>query len=274
MFFSLCPDKRIEIIDGVQRTSTFEQFMSNDLVLKDLEKLTELEGFTFKDLPQMYKAIFENTNVRIVLLQPDTTLEVRKEIFNRINTAGRRAKAIEIRRGIHHGEFITFLERCSNHQLFKKLCPISEILQKRYEHLELILRFFAYTNSYREFKHNVDKFLDKYIDDNEKKFDLDSMEKEFVNMLTFVDKYFKNGFAKTATAKSTPRVRFEAISVGVALALREKPDLKIPPIDWLESDDFEFHTTTHASNSPKRLAGRVEFVKNKLLEASYDESNE
>ena len=61
-------------------------------------------------------------------------------------------------------------------------------------------------------------------------------------------------------------MRFEAISVGVALALREKPDLAPISMEWLESKEFLKHTTTHASNSPARVSGRLLYVKNKLLE--------
>ena len=84
-------------------------------------------------------------------------------------------------------------------------------------------------------------------------------------MLKFVDGNFPFGFAKSKKAKSTPRVRFEAISVGVALALRENENLNVDNIDWIESDEFKIHTTSHASNSPNRVTGRIEFVKNKLL---------
>ena len=83
------------------------------------------------------------------------------------------------------------------------------------------------------------------------------MEKEFKRMLNFVGEYFLYGFAKTKNAKSTPRVRFEAISVGVALALRENPELRPKSMDWLVSREFEKHTTSHASNSRKRVRGDV-----------------
>ena len=36
-------------------------------------------------------------------------------------------------------------------------------------------------------------------------------------------------------------------------------------MDWLESDEFKIHTTTHASNSLARVAGRVEYVRDMLL---------
>lgn len=94
------------------------------------------------------------------------------------------------------------------------------------------------------------------------------MKAEFDRMLEFVKTYFPYGFAKSERAKSTPRVRFEAISVGVALALREKPDLIPNSMDWLNSNDFKRHTTTHASNSPARVSGRILYVKDQLLKGT------
>lgn len=73
------------------------------------------------------------------------------------------------------------------------------------------------------------------------------------------------GFAKSKNATTTPRVRFEAISVGVALALKERPDLHIDNVDWLNSEEFKELTTSDASNNEGKLAARVEYVRDKLL---------
>ena len=55
--------------------------------------------------------------------------------------------------------------------MFIKLCPISETLKKRYEGQELVLRFFAYLNNYKNFEHRVDQFIDDYVEENKDKFD-------------------------------------------------------------------------------------------------------
>lgn len=266
MFFSDTEDGRCEIIDGAQRTQAMEEFMSGDLILSDLKKLTSLNGFSYNDIPAYFRKKFDKTNMRIIVLSDDTTLEIRQEIFNRINTTGREANASEIRRGSFRGPFMDFLMACTKDQLFIDVCPISETMAKRYEQLELVIRFFAFLDHYQEFTHRVDSFLDEYIENTKDSFDQAKMKSEFDAMLGFVKEYFPYGFAKTATAKSTPRVRFEAISVGVALALREKPDLTPKSMDWLESKEFLRHTTTHASNSPARVSGRILYVKNQLLE--------
>lgn len=265
MFFSDTEDGRCEIIDGAQRTQAMEEFMSGDLILSDLKKLTSLNGFSYNDIPAYFRKKFDKTNMRIIVLSDDTSLEIRQEIFNRINTTGREANASEIRRGSFRGPFMDFLMDCTKNQLFISVCPISETMAKRYEQLELVIRFFAFLDHYQDFTHRVDSFLDEYIENTKDSFDQSKMKSEFDSMLRFVKEYFPYGFAKTARAKSTPRVRFEAISVGVALALRENPELTPKSMDWLESEDFLRHTTTHASNSPARVSGRILYVKDQLL---------
>lgn len=273
MFFSDTDDGRCEIIDGAQRTQTLVEFLDNELVLSDLKKLDHLNGFYYADLPDYFRRKLNKTTMRIIVLSDETTIDIRQEIFNRINTTGKRANPSEIRRGSYAGPFMEFLKTCTTNPLFEKVCPISATSKKRYEDLELVLRFFAFSNNYKNFTHRVDAFLDQYIEENQHNFEEGILRTEFENMLEFVDKFFPFGFRKTKTAKSTPRVRFEAISVGVALALREEPDLNPHNMDWIDSIDFKQHTTTHASNSPIRVAGRIEYVRDVLLAGDKNASN-
>ena len=264
MFIAEVDDGRLEIVDGAQRIQTLEQFLNNDLRLKKLKKLTTLNGLVFSDLPISHQRRLGARALRLVVLEVSTTAEIRYEIFKRVNTSGEKARASEVRRGAYSGPFMKFIEKCAKDPLFVQLCPITEPLRLRREGEELVLRFFAYSDHYREFRHDVEKFLDGYVEDNMSNFDRDRMEAEFTRMLTFVEKHFPYGFAKDHGSKITPRVRFEAISVGVNLALREEPALIPSSTSWLESDEFRLHTTTHASNSSKRLRGRIEFVRNAL----------
>lgn len=267
MFFSDTEDGRCEIIDGAQRTQSLEAFMSNDLELINLKKLDSLVGFKYNDVPEYFKKKFDKTNIRVVVLSDETTLDIRQEIFTRINTSGEKAKPIEVRRGrFMQSEFMSFIKECSSNELFLKLCPISETLKKRYEDQELVLRFFAYLNNYKSFEHRVDQFIDDFVQANENTFNKDEYIKEFSRMLNFVKDNFPFGFAKTKNAKSTPRVRFEALSVGVALALRENSNISLENVAWMDSEDFKIHTTSHASNSPNRVTGRIEYVRDMILE--------
>lgn len=265
MFFADTEEGFLEIVDGAQRVQTLESFYNNDLVLIGLTRLTALDGFSFNELPTAQQRKLENRALRVIVLEDKTTVAIRHEIFNRINTGGKKAKPSEVRKGAFSGPFMDFIKECSDNPLFKKLCPISKTLLERGEAQELIIRFFAYSESYLTFKHDVSTFLDDYVIKRRDEFDREELESRFLNMLSFVDQFFPYGFAKSATAKSTPRVRFEAISVGTALALQLNPDLRPGSMDWLETEEFKLTTTTHASNSAPRLRGRVEFVRDHLL---------
>ena len=265
MFFGDCEDGKMEVIDGAQRMQTLVEFVDSKLKLKNLDKLSTLKGFTFKDLPEAHQRKFMNKYLRVVMLDESTTSDVKQDLFNRINTRGEKANDSEIRRGSYTGRLSDFIEECTRNTNFIMLCPIPTHKELRYERFELVLRFFAYENDYLSFEHDVNKFLDNFLIENMDSFDEETYRNDFDTMLEFVKNTFPNGFAKTATGKTTPRVRFEALSVGVALALKIKPTLSVNDISWIESEEFKEHTTSDASNNQGKLKARVEFVRDELL---------
>ncbi len=267
MFFAGCEDGRLEIIDGAQRIQTIIEFAENKLKLSNLKKLTSLNGFMFGDLSKAQQRKFQNRTFRVVVLDEKTTDDVRSDLFNRINTTGVKATDSEIRRGSFSGRLTRFIETCCNNPDFISLCPISDSKSQRQERFELTLRFFAYLYNYKSFVHDVNSFLDEFLSNNQDTFNEELYKEDFHRMLAFVKHNFENGFAKTKNSKSTPRVRFEAISVGVALALKEKPELLSETVDtsWLNSDAFKEWTTSDASNNQAKLRGRIEYVRDTLL---------
>lgn len=265
MFFAGCDDGRLEIVDGAQRMQTLVEFVSNKLKLSNLEKLTYLNGFKFKDLSEAQQRKFNNKAFRVIVLDEKTTADVRQDLFNRINTSGMKATDSEVRRGSYPGPLTAFIENCTENQDFVRLCPVSNGKNLRQERFELVLRFFAYLNNYQSFVHNVNGFLNDFLIENLEIFNEDEYQMEFLRMLSFVDANFEYGFAKTENASTTPRVRFEAISVGVALALRENPELVVNDVNWIHSETFKKLTTSDASNNQNKLVGRIEYVRDVLL---------
>ena len=207
----------------------------------------------------------------MVVLDEKTTTDIRQDLFNRINTSGVRASASEVRRGSYPGKLTTYIEKCCKNELFISLCPISKSKAARQERFELVLRFFAYLNEYKHFEHEVNPFLNNFLANNLDSFDEQKYETDFDSMLNFVKENFQFGFAKSQNSTTTPRVRFEAISVGVALALRECPNLKVDNVDWINSDKFKILTTSDASNNEGKLIARVEYVRDKLIEAKVND---
>ena len=274
MFMADRSDGNLEVVDGAQRLSTLDAFLKNKLKLRQLEKLTLLQGLTYSELPPAQQRKFRNRSLRMIVLSDKTTPESKFSIFERINTGSDALKHSELRKGAYSGAFYDFVNECAGRTDFMTLCPVGVNPARRGEREELVLRFFVYAEKYKEFRHDVSRFLNDYIQEKNKEYkkdsdyekrDLNEKNRQFSQMLDFVKKYFPYGFAKTPKAKTTPRVRFEAISVGAALALQQKPNLRPTNMAWMNSKEFQRQTTTHGSNSQARLSGRIEFVRDALL---------
>lgn len=264
--------ENFEIVDGAQRIRTICSYISDEFPLGELTQLPHLKGFRFSQLPKIIQTRLVNKPLRIVVLEEGTSEEARQELFNRINTAGKRAKAAEVRRGAAKGPLMTMLQELAQDEKFRKLCPLSPLQLKHREDEELVLRFFAYSDEADQFRHDVDAFLTSYVKRHQHDHNLGERKQEFHRVLDFVDTHFpSHGFAKDPESNTTPRVRFEAIAVGANLALRENPNLVPRSMTWLDSEEFRQHTTTHASNSPQRLLGRIRYVQDALLRSAKEE---
>ncbi len=265
--FLVSEDKqlRLEIIDGSQRIRTLIDFFDNKLQLNCLEKLTEFNNIKFNDLPLKLQNYFKNRDFRIIVVE-DASIEVRQDIYARINTTSEKLTDAEIRRGSYSGKFYDLVLSLIKDEKFRNICPVTKQKEDRGEYEELVLRFLAYSDSYIDFKHDVASFLNDYLNTmNESEFDENEYKNRFNKMCAFIEKHYPNGFRREKNSNTTPRVRFEAISVGTYLALNENPDIENPNLNWLDSEGFSIQTTSDASNNPNRLKNRVEFVRDGLL---------
>jgi hypothetical protein len=259
-------NNRLEIIDGSQRIRTLIAFSEDRLRLRNLEKLDKINGAKFKDLPRKLQNNINNRDFKVIVVSEKADEGVRKDIFGRINTSSADLTDSELRKGAYSGPFYQMILDLKENDYLKQVCPISKSKEKRGEYEELILRFFTYIDLYQEFKHDVAVFLNSYLDDkNENGFDKSEFEERFNRMLKFVQLNFPLGFKKEIGSKSTPRVRFEAIAVGVHLALEIDPNVSPKYMEWLNSEQFKVHTTSDSSNNKFKLKERVEFVRDCIL---------
>jgi Protein of unknown function DUF262 len=260
---------RLEIIDGTQRIRTLERFVNNKLKLCGLKKLSSLNDFQFSNFSLARQRRFYRATIRMIVLTEKADEEVRRDMFERINTGSIGLNDMEKRRGISPGPFVDLIEELAKEPIFLKLCPFSDAARRSREPEEFVLRFFAYLDNYQKFGRQVNKFLNDYLKiHNNHKIDKDRFRRTFHSMLAFVENNFPNGFSKSSGRVRTPRIRFEAISVGVALSLQKNSALKIKSIDWLNSKEFKEYTTSDASNSKSKVIQRIEYVRDQLLNQS------
>lgn len=269
-------DGKLEIVDGSQRIRTLSAFMKNELTLDGLEKLDLLNGLRYDELSTSRKRKFNNTAIRMIVLSENTTEVVKNDLFERINRGSDLLLSMEKRKGIYKGSFIDFIyKECAKVEDLSKLAPLSKVVAKRQEHEELILRFFALSDNYPKYRtqyQGISSYLDKYIYEKNNSFDdIERKTKfqDFTNMLTFVKNNFKLGFLKGGLNQGVSRVFFEAISVGVHLAIKEQPSLLDRQVNvqkWVTSNEFKnIVSGKQRTHTPDKILQRIDFVKNKLL---------
>ncbi len=160
--------------------------------------------------------------------------------------------------------------------LFEQLAPVSEKQLKQREREELVTRFFAYGDGLEEYSDEVSPFLFAYAQRMNKQFSkkptlIKQYKERFKQVMIFINQTFPYGFRRSATAKVTPRVRFEAIAIGSFLALQQNPSLKPKKkaiTAWLDGQEFAAHIRSDAANVRSKLVGRLHFVRDRLLEGA------
>lgn len=266
---------RLEIVDGSQRIRTLAAFISGELRLNGLEKLTEMNGIQFEDLPASRKRKINNTAIRMIVLSDAATEDVRNDLFERINRGSDLLRNMEKRKGSYQGAFTDLIyQECAKNPLLPPLTPLSKSVINRQEHEELVLRFFAFSEQYPHFNrisYGVSDALDLYMkqkNENLAPGEKDKMIDSFKRMLEYVHSSFKYGFT-SGKDKYISRPVFEAISVGVHLALQVRPNLPRREIDihkWMRDPEFRVVVAgERQTHNAKKILARVEYVRDRLL---------
>lgn len=275
LFFWEMEDGKLEIVDGSQRLRTIEEFVLGSFRLGDLESLPAMSGFRFTDLPEARQRKVLNRSIRGIVLNEHADEQARFDMFERINTSSKTANKAEVRRGALAGRFMTLVIELAKLPAFIDLAPVSHKLALEREREELVTRFFAYGDGLGGYKDRPSEFLFDYVRRTNLAFEgnpnlVETYRQRFLDMIGFIKKVFPYGFRRTAAGKATPRARFEAIAIGSYLALREKPEIldATPEVQgWLNGEEFSVITGSDGANAIARLQGRIDFVRNHLIEA-------
>jgi hypothetical protein len=276
LFFWESPETgKLEIVDGSQRLRTIQEFILGDFALTDLEELSLLSGFRFRDLPASRQRKVKNRSIRGIVLNENADEEARFDLFERINTGSKIANPAEVRRGAHVGPFQDLVNALAQEDIFVRLAPVSQKQVDEREREELVTRFFAYGDGLEGYRDKVSPFLFAYTKKMNKQFEQNPAEVEvyrrrFFETMDFVERHFPWGFRRGAKGKATPRARFEAIAIGSYLALAQQPELALHPSihveEWLNSDEFADVTGSDGANAIGRLKRRMHFVRDHLLQ--------
>ncbi|MBK9402460.1 MAG: DUF262 domain-containing protein [Bacteroidetes bacterium] len=97
------------MIDGQQRLTAFFSFIdgkfpdNSDFKLTGLEVFTELNGFRFKDLMDVFQEKITSYNLRVITFKKESDNDLQFEIFARLNTGSVKLNEQELRNCVYRG---------------------------------------------------------------------------------------------------------------------------------------------------------------------------
>lgn len=269
----------LQVVDGLQRLTVIQQFLNNELRLKDLEYLKNEEGKYFRHedpkmcIDQRYRKRVMQTQILVNIIDPQTPVDVKFDIFKRINQGGRPLNAQEIRNCMSSpGTRNLIQELCGSDEFLEATCH--SIGSVRMQDQELVLRFLAFRlteyNYLEEYSGSMDRFLDKAIDTlNEASEDtLEALRESFISaMINATHLFGSYAFRKCLPEHLEPDARRRLINSSLfttwSLTLANYSTdevLNVPEgmfayylAEELESDSDLFDSVTSGTNDRRRI---------------------
>jgi hypothetical protein len=159
-----------EVMDGQQRLNAIVDFLQGRFELTGLKIWPSLNGRAFAKLPPMVRRGLERAKVSAITLMSDSSasagddMDLRAQVFERLNTGGERLNPQELRNSLYSGPFNKLLVDLAKQAEFTGAWGIpshaehtrsdgtpDEVLRdnnlfKRMLDVEIVLRFFAFRN--------------------------------------------------------------------------------------------------------------------------------
>ncbi len=124
---------RYEVMDGQQRLNTVREFIAGDYALTGLQVLRPLNGIRYSRCPPRIKRALDRSTISaiVLLLESDpatsgaiSIADIRRIVFDRLNTGGTRLNPQEIRNAIYPGHFNQALVEISRFRPFTDVFEI------------------------------------------------------------------------------------------------------------------------------------------------------
>lgn len=237
-----------EVIDGRQRLDAISSFLANDFALTGLEYWPELARKRFRDLPVVLQRGLLRRSLPAVVLLAETkgldgdALDVRRVLFDRLNTGGIRLNPQELRNALYPGPFNAMVIRLARSAPFtspwdippyvagEEAEPPDELLKNALfaslADAELVLRFFALRDAINNHKQgSLRAILDRFMAGHAATdgAELQAMEDLFISCLSRLTDVFGADTFRLPRTRRLSRPLYDALMV----ALSRNPELDV-----------------------------------------------
>lgn len=218
---------KLLVIDGHQRLKTLEFFYDNNFNSKDNFALDEVNAeflnATYSTLKEEYRRRLDDSIIHLTIVRQDEPTDDNSsvyQIFERLNSGGRKLEQQEIRACIYHGEFNDLLSELNKKGEWRTL------IRRKGAHIhlkdsEMILRFFALFFQHGSYEKPMKTFLNDFMSSNRH---LNKYSKDILVSLfnKTIDIVYRNLDRKVFVLSSRINVAlFDAIMVGIATRLEK-----------------------------------------------------
>lgn len=160
------------VIDGKQRITAIRDYLADEYRLRDLEKLPELNGMRYSELPKEIKnALSIRPYIRVVTLLRQSNPELKYEVFLRLNTGGETLEPQEVRNVAFSGPLNDLLYELAETAFLKaklKITSKNSNAYRKMDDLEHVLRYFTLRDRWEDIGQFLSEEMDLYMLDHRK----------------------------------------------------------------------------------------------------------
>ncbi|HEX4418996.1 MAG TPA: DUF262 domain-containing protein [Kofleriaceae bacterium] len=156
-YFSADQTGRLSVVDGVQRLSTIDAFVTGKFALtraaleyldigslKQSGSTSTSDNCWYSELDAQWRRRLNQTQITANVIDPQTPEQVKFDIFKRINTGGSPLNAQEIRHSMMNSRSRIFLKELAESSEFREATPSQLHDHRRMTDREVVLRYLAF----------------------------------------------------------------------------------------------------------------------------------
>lgn len=285
---------RYEVMDGQQRLNAVLEFYENGFPLLGLEKWSELNGCLYRDLPETLKRGLDRRRLSATVLLVETMgsqrqrNDIRKLVFERLNTGGQHLNAQELRNCLYAGKFNELIIKLARDKLFASIWQIPDYesnidahghitkelaedrLYRRMIDCEIVLRYFAFGKKSR-IRGSIRSILDNAMMDyaNVSDAEISAFESRFLAHLGLAHDIFGPHTFRYQDQKGKWNLSlslYDAIMIALGRLWDKRQQLKanrvaiVKAVSRLLRNKDAYAVIVGRPNTAKAILGRIELL--------------